>query len=224
MVIGGPAHDLMVEENVRHLLARIRRRDFAGVWLGTPCNSFTRARRGKPGPGGWPAPLRSREHPDGLPDLVAADSQRVAVGNRLAEVSCRVIRECIRRRIPVIIENPGSSFLWDCSVMKRLCEDTEPREQFWDCCAAGCPWRKRTRIRGWCIELRSIGSLCVVRGGLCAYTGRKHLQLSGTCPDGRLWTTVAQAYPRRICQDIATAYVSEFQHQLSQKMWAASRP
>eukprot|EP00974_Lingulodinium_polyedra_P054433 5233819-Lingulodinium_polyedra.AAC.1 len=71
-------------------LRRVRRGEVSGVWLGTPCTSMTRARRGKPG-SGWPGPLRSAEAPDGLPLLSDRDQARVQTGNALAAFTTRVI-------------------------------------------------------------------------------------------------------------------------------------
>ena len=51
----------------------------AGVFLGTPCSSWSLARRGPPG-SHW-GPLRSKERPMGLENLSEADLKKVAVGN-----------------------------------------------------------------------------------------------------------------------------------------------
>eukprot|EP00972_Heterocapsa_arctica_P022513 3310733-Heterocapsa_arctica.AAC.1 len=69
----GPEYDLLVPGNLRRLLSWIAIADW--IHLGTPCSSFSTARRGKPGsPGG---PLRTVAHPMGLPGLPEKDALKV---------------------------------------------------------------------------------------------------------------------------------------------------
>ena len=38
---------------------------------------------------------------------------------------------------------------------------------------------------------------------LCKYTNENYFFLFGTAPDGRWWTTVAQPYPKKLCNVVA---------------------
>ena len=70
-----------------------------GLASGTPCGTFSRAGRGKPG-SGMPGPLRSADHVDGLPNLGAADQQAVAQGNLLAGRAGAILDLCAARGGP----------------------------------------------------------------------------------------------------------------------------
>ena len=65
-----------------------------GVWMGIPCTSWSRARRGLPG-SGWCA-IRSSDHLLNLPDFTPADQLRIRLGSATAKASGRLIRFCIR--------------------------------------------------------------------------------------------------------------------------------
>ena len=220
-VLHGPSHDMLRSENREVILRRIRQGEVSGVWLGTPCTSMTRARRGKPG-SGWPAPLRSAASPDGLSDLPDRDRSKVETGNALAAFSARVIVACVRRGVPVAVENPGSSFLWLTSWFTRLAAVHPPSEVVLDYCSLGTPWRKRTKLRSWHLDLSGIGSKCSSSHGLCSFTGRKHLVLEGRAPDGRFWTVVAQPYPKDFCRMVAKRFIAEWQNHVLERLWAAS--
>ena len=73
----GPEYDLRSLKK-RQLIAGWMRAGFiCGGHLGTPCNSFTRARDNPPGP----PPLRSNAHVLGLPNLAVHDQKKVKDGN-----------------------------------------------------------------------------------------------------------------------------------------------
>lgn len=59
------------------------------VWLGTPCTSWSRARRGPPG-SAW-APIRNNQHVLGFPELPPRDQEKIEAGNRTAEVSAQIV-------------------------------------------------------------------------------------------------------------------------------------
>ena len=84
--------------------------------LGVPCGTSSQA-RGRPLVNGarGPQPLRSKDHPLGLPSLnpKSADFQRVRTANELYAFTYRILRYCIMNNIIVCVENPQNSFLWD---------------------------------------------------------------------------------------------------------------
>ena len=102
----GCAFDLS-KKHLRALVAGwIKSGLICAVWLGTPCSSWTMARRGKPGGVGGPPPLRSREHFMGLPGLSDKDNDRVALGNCLMQFSSYMLRLCHAGGIFAVMENP----------------------------------------------------------------------------------------------------------------------
>jgi len=118
----------------------IRAGMIAAVWIGTPCNSFSRARDR---PGG-PPPLRSNECPKGLAELSEKDSRKVLEGNELARFSIAVFHECRSWKIAAVIENPHSSRLWCMPAFKHARSIRHVEFNWTDFCQDGTPWRKRT--------------------------------------------------------------------------------
>ena len=108
--------------------------------------------------------------------------------------------------------------------MLELAASHPPSERFVDYCASGTMWRKRTRFWSWHLDLSHVGGNCRSCRGIFQYTGKKHIQLSGRHPSGKLWTAIAEPYPKPLCKDIAAAYISVLQNLLLDFMWAASRP
>ena len=157
-----PEHDMLVPRKQRRVLIQIRTNRVAGVWLGTPCTSLTRARHGTPA-SGWPPPLRSAACPDGLSDLSSKDSQKVEEGNKLLEFSARVISLCVRMKIPVAVENPCASFLWWTSPFAALARRQTPHERNFDFCSWRKPWRKRTKIWSWGVTFHTLGKYAAHR-------------------------------------------------------------
>lgn len=87
-IIHGKHHHLTNPKIFRVVVRFIRSGRVASVWLGTPCTSFSMARRGRP-----PA-LRSRQFPWGVGGLSEEDQERVRLGNILAKRSLAIFREC----------------------------------------------------------------------------------------------------------------------------------
>ncbi len=77
-----------------------------GIHLGTPCSSFSRARRGTP------PPLRDALRIMGLDGLSIKDQERVKIGNALMTFSFGVLMLCHRLLIPATLENPATSMIW----------------------------------------------------------------------------------------------------------------
>ena len=110
-----PSLDILDDRIFRLLVGWISSGKVAGMWVGTPCNSFSRARRGKPRPEGrgMPTQLRSAIFPDGFPHLErASDEQAVRLGNALASRARRLLSIAERRKLPSAEENPFQPFLW----------------------------------------------------------------------------------------------------------------
>ena len=58
-----------------------------------------------------PRPLRSDDHPDGLPSLEGADKERVASANILYSFVAKAVVELTRRNILWTVENPTNSLM-----------------------------------------------------------------------------------------------------------------
>ena len=195
----GPEYDLTNPRVLSLIEGWITSRAVIGVWMGTPCTSWSRARRGPPG-SGWCA-IRSNDHLLGLPNLTPADQIRIRLGNATARSSSRLIRFCIRANCPIYLENPAASMLWICPYIKPLLDKPGCHHVNTDYCQFGKPWRKRTKIASWNThELDFIERHCTGKQGLCSRTQEPHIVLTGTDrSSGRLWTQVAEPYPRAFC-------------------------
>lgn len=98
----------------------------AYVHFAPPCGTATRARdRRRKNADGTPAaldpkPLRSDEHPDGLPNLSGKDAERVKAANILYEFTAALCAELSGLGIAWSIENPTNSRMWDTSWFRTL--------------------------------------------------------------------------------------------------------
>ena len=74
-------------------------------------------------------------------------------------------------------------------------------------CAFGTRWRKATRLLAWNVSLDSLSNrMCHGRKGICQFTGKPHIVLSGADPvSKRNWTSLAGKYPEPMGRTVATA-------------------
>ena len=184
----GEDQDLLDETLQQRLFALISANAFWCIGAAPECASFSRAVN--------PA-VRDREHPEGLTGLTANMAIKVERGNRHAAFVLAVLTLAASLDITYWAENPDGSFLW----LQRdwlksgLCSFRNSYR--FDMCRFGTIWRKRTRI---CTNscLAGVRHLCL--------GGHSHQQLRGRSLTYQLsWTRVAQVYPRRLCEDLATA-------------------
>jgi hypothetical protein len=109
-----------------------------GVHIGTPCTSFSRIR----GVGAGSGPLRSSQHPLGLPHLTTdKDILQVELGNKLMKISCVIFQACVRLLVPVTLENPSTSILWLTPQVTALLRQRAVHRCITDFCMWGKPWR-----------------------------------------------------------------------------------
>jgi hypothetical protein len=165
-------------------------RSVMGLWLGTPCSSWSRVRHDLPDGGG----PRSSAFLMGKPGLTPADARRVDLGNRTLGVSIRLIKRAIALRIPTVLENPSTSMMWMVPKLEKVVSKGE--SSIIDYCQFGKPWRKRTRFASWNLGLDLLPEGRCVGKGICSRTGLPHRRLQGTDPvTGLPWTQVAEPYP-----------------------------
>ena len=100
--------DLTNEDARNRLRATLRTAAVRFIHVGTPCASFSRARKSD----GGPAPLRSSSCILGLPNLKSADQNKVVQGNLFADFSVKIALEAAEAGKLFSIENPASSRLW----------------------------------------------------------------------------------------------------------------
>ena len=174
-----------------------------GVWLATPCTTWSRARHGPIG-SSW-GPLRTNQSLFGVSGLNPHDVAKVKLGNKTMSVSARIIKLCNRCMVPCCLENPAGSMIWLAPPINRCCGLGSSRSLITDFCQHGAKWRKRTRIQTWhCQPSHELSQCCHGRNGYCSLHDRKHIVLKGRDPSsGQLWTQLAQPYPRQFCRAAA---------------------
>jgi hypothetical protein len=203
----GPEFDLCNPKVIQVILGWIRAGVVAGIWLATPCSTWSRARRGPRDRRGPPPPLRSTQYPAGLPDLTPEERPAVELGNRQVYNTCRIIRACLAQEVPVGLENPGQSLMWSFGPLARLRRQRSCREHNLNMCQFGTLWAKPTKLLTWgCCEEPVLDSRCQGRGGICSRTGKPHVQLSGLGLRTFL-TSSAAAYPPTLASAIARCVV-----------------
>ena len=180
----------------------------AGVFLGTQCSSWSRARRGPIGTA-W-GPLRSLAHIAGLPGLAPGCQKKVDIGNQQVKFTAHIIRSCIRYNIPCMLENPLTSMMWAAPSISRGMRAPSCEAYSLDQCQYGTRWKKATQVFSWCCgHANNLSRSCAGKRGICSKTGLPHIQLTGVSKTHKvLWTKVAQTYPRSLGHAIASKLIS----------------
>ena len=212
----GPQFDLLKQRCQQELLALVKSGKVVYVWLGTPCNSWSRARRWD---GRGPGPLRDdHQFLLGYPDLSPKDQLKVENGNSLMRFSAKLFRLCLHLGIPVALENPHTSRLWLAPPIKHLLHHRDTQWDYTDFCMDGKPFRKRTRLLWANVDLRYAVRQCHGKRGICACSGLRHQQLQGS-QGGQFLTLLAQPYPHRLCQRLSTAFQHAYLHRAAEGLW-----
>ena len=89
------------------------------VHMAPVCGTCSRARQIK---NGGPRALRSDEFPMGLPDLTAADKQRVELANCMFWETYMLFGHCVSLGILATLENPSRNLFWETVPFKNLLE------------------------------------------------------------------------------------------------------
>ena len=164
--------------------------------FGTPCNTFSSARKDD----GGPPPLRSAEFPEGLPNLDLDLFSVTFLGNlfvdRTAEACCAL---CLLGK-DFSVENPLFSLIWSTSALVKVAASCRTINVDFDQCMWGAPSVKPTRLMVTDAHFRALEVRCD--------GSHKHIKLKG-----KVWspfsgrkvyrTKLAQEYPFRMCEVMA---------------------
>eukprot|EP00434_Breviolum_minutum_P020702 symbB.v1.2.018256.t1/scaffold1449.1/size118046/7 len=198
----GTDYDLCVRKNQWKILEWIRCGAIAAGHLGTPCNSFSRARDQ---PGG-PPPLRSDSKPLGLEGLRPGDEAKVRIGNVLMRFSVRIMLLALMLGLPFTLENPRRSPLWICPPMLALLRRRNVSTVFVDFCMFK---KKPTTFAGVHVSFTRLQSYRCIgsKRGICLHYGKPHLPLSGQTSSGEWLTKIAEPYPTGLCNGLAKVFL-----------------
>jgi hypothetical protein len=174
---------------------------------GTPCNTFTAARKAD----GGPPPLRSPQEPLGLEGLSEQDSCLVFLGNVFLDRTVEACSLVFAFGGDFLIENPLLSLLWQTPQLLQLVRSARAFNLECDQCVFGTPWMKPTRF---VCSNEQLDVLCVRCPG-----GHTHESLKGKVWDPSLQRMVfktkqAQVYPLALCATIADQVRSIFLQEL----------
>ena len=196
------------------------------VWMGLPCNSWSRARRGRSWKerskgrrrGGYPAALRDLTHLWGLPrdSLSPGDRRTLQMHNTLVTFALEIIDQCTQLQVPVAVENPSGSMLWLLPELQNRIVDSlqHVRSVTTDYCCWGTPWRKRTTMTFWFWPpaVARIARVCRASRGakgqpaLCSTSRKPHVHLSGLDPKTKTFRTKqADPYPPKMVEALVAA-------------------
>ena len=197
----GSCFDLLVTANQRRLFRLLSTGHVLLVWLGTPCATWSLARRFD----GGPPPLRDSVDVASAAPWISSewDLMRLKEANLLADLTCKIIMMITALHGFFVVENPYYSKLWKYPPIINALTQTRAAIVHVTFCRYRTPWQKPTKLAGTLPGLKSLECFCRGRGGLCEYTGLAHIPLVGKTADGRWQTRVAEPYPTGLCDDIA---------------------
>ena len=208
-ILKGPEYDLTLPKVQNRIKGWLASGAIRAFHMGFPCSSWSRARDIPNGP----PRLRSQDHIWGVPGLAPHDADKVNDGNLLLAFVVRFCRLAIRREIPWTIENPALSYAWSAPPMQLLLANHRGGAEWRlvnsgtvEYCSFGTPWRKSTTFKSFKVDLTWMENYRCT-GNLCCYTGQKHQKLSGKV-NGKFLTSLAEAYPHRLCKLLARAFIN----------------
>ena len=215
----GPEFDLCNRENLRRLCRDARARRLIAAMIATPCTSWSQARNRT-------NVIRSRLEPWGVrfpgKPLSTRDRESLRLGNatmRATLVLIKCFEEC---KVPWCLENPASSNMWHVPQLKKLLKEKHIRLVEIDQCSFGQPWRKRTKLLFSRCDPQDLESFeqrhkCHGRRR-CDFSGREHLQLTGSGPDGKPLTRKAQTFPSKMCRALARFLLADHINQRATRL------
>ena len=170
--------------------------------FGTPCNSYSAARKDD----GGPPPLRSLDWPDGLPSLTGEMWCTTFLGNLFKDRTCEACLVLSMLGFDFSIENPLGSLIWETPAFRFLVKTTRSFTVDFDQCAFGAPSMKPTRVLG----SHQLLTAALLRKCPGKSSSHRHVVLKGKVFSqqfGRVVyrTKLAQVYPHLMCQAMADA-------------------
>ena len=208
--LGGMAVDKVRKQNSRSTIYQLdlmqcTDRELLEEWLSSPlllwvhfapvCGTASRAREiPRPELAMAPRPLRSMEHPMGLPTLSPHEKQRVDIANELFRYTCELFAMCVQRGVMATMENPRGSYLWMIPCVLELMRIYPLFATDFQACMYGSSRDKWTRIVASFEEITQLDAAC----------DRSHKHLGwGFTTDAqghKIWATAEESqYPRKLC-------------------------
>ncbi len=152
----------------------------------------------------------------------ANDLERLRTGNLQLRRLLPLLNELLVLGIPFVLENPAYSYLWSVPALRRIARNPKADEIFVDQCAWGRKWRKRTRLL--CVhcdpaDVADLATYTCNGRRRCQYSGCKHVQLTGSGPNSRPLTALAQKFPRGMSTKLGNVLASRIRAQKVRGSW-----
>ena len=188
-----------------HLRLLIEAKVIFYIHFGTPCSSFSIARKND----GGPPPLRDRHHLWGLPGLRPQDQRKVTMGTEFMFFTQRMATLCHKLGVLWSVENPASSFIWVMPPILDLAQLPTVQKITLDMCRFGSVHKKPTSIMA-AMDLHELARSCdmVARPheheplvGMVTINGQKVFR-----------TKLAQVYPAELCDAWAAVVAAVRSH------------
>lgn len=209
--VNGPDQNLACDITWQQVLALLREPGCLGAVMGPPCNTFSHARTVAPGP----PPLRTSEHPYGLPGLTPSQKEQVRTANLLAARSAEAATLLHGAGKSFVIENPErwspqSPSIWALEEMQRVAALPGVCTLHFDQCTVGAPARKPTTLLYYRLDLRRLQARCTHpvrewRNPDGSMHRGAHPRTVQRQVDGQWATKALAAYPARLNQVLAEA-------------------
>ena len=168
------------------------------VHCGTPCNTFSAARKAD----GGPPPLRSPACPEGLPALSGSNWFLAQIGNLFVDRTVEVCLGVAEMGGDFSIENPEKSLIWSTRGIQRLLRCARAWLIHFDQCAWGAPSMKPTSL---CVTHAAFSPLhrrCPGHHAHEVLQGQVYSEFFGKVV---YRTKLAQEYPHLLCAAMAEA-------------------
>jgi hypothetical protein len=160
---GDTTHDLLNDPFFYELLRRIRTGRYFAIFAAPPCSTFSVARHfsSPNGRDGGPAPVRTRAHPKGLPQLSPAQARELKRANEITTRMCALLAVAHENGVEFIVENPADrgdqsepslylhadhGSLWVFPLMLSFIKRTGARTCTFAQCMFGAPFQKYTTL------------------------------------------------------------------------------
>ena len=193
----------------------------AACMLPVPCTSFTTARNRT-------SVIRSTQEPWGISrEMNEREARSIALGNATAGAALKIIRLLNKYKVPWIVENPRTSYLWHLPELHAVSQAAHGHFRVADFCQFGARWRKKTGFLCGNIDELDSQPLCRTCSGkaLCSSTNKPHIVLSGNNKQGIPWTKIAEPYPTRLASMLAKVLLcNEFAQHTYNKVRVCSPP
>ena len=195
----------------------LREGQYDFVFMGTPCETFSRARTGPPGP----RPLRDARYPYGLPKarLTVDEQKQVRLGTYFAVQTATLARLAYEHGVGFAIENPQPAGQVSLFLLREFCDLAALPGVVhvdFDQCEFQAEAVKPTRVLYYAADLKHLGRRCshpprwhlVDRDTTPWWHWGAHPPLRGHDPQGRWRTRAAAAYPAALNRAIVKGIVA----------------